>query len=233
MNTFPLHIICETSTIADGNMNFKESDEKEVISNRAKFLEKNGIAYADHVTMTCNHGETITLITSHHLSPLQSEVLVTQQKNIALFLLTADCLPVSLYDPVTQTIALAHISRKTLVQKLVQKTVSFLYEELGVEPQNLEVYIGPHIKKESYAFALPLQEQSAALENCIEIKDGLAYVDLERACCAQLIERGIQAENIAISEIDTGTSRNHFSYYRMKKNREQDTPRMATTLMLT
>lgn len=228
----PPNILCRTSTIADGDMSFTREDKIEAIANRTKFLEKNGITYTDHIAMICNHGETITLITNHHLSPLQSEVLVTQQKNIALFLLTADCLPVSLYDPVTQTIALAHISRKTLVQKLVQKTIGFLYDELDVQPQNLKVYIGPHIKKESYVFALPLQEQSVELENYIEIKDGFAYVDLERACCAQLVVQGIQAEQISISEIDTRTSRNHFSYYRMQKNQEPNTARMATILML-
>ena len=239
MFSFPKNIVCETSTIADGNMSFNGASKKEIIDNRTHFLGKYGIGGQEHVAMRCNHGSKITLVDHNHAGvgifepndQIQSEVLVTQKKHLALFLLTADCQPMSLYDPITQTIALAHISRKTLVQELVQKTVGFLHDALGADPQNILVQIGPSIKKESYAFELPLQEESEVLKNYTEIKNDFAYIDLESASVAQLIATGIQKEHISISEIDTGTSVHHFSYYRMKKKGEPDTARMATILM--
>lgn len=239
MLSFPKNIICVTSTTGDGNMSFKGAMKKEIIDNRTRFLRKYGIGEQEHIAMRCDHGEKITLVDRDHFSigvhtpedQLQSEVLVTQRKHLALFLLTADCLPVSFYDPITQTIALAHISRKTLTRMLVQKTIAFLHNELGVNPQNLLVHIGPSIKKESYAFSLPLLEVHNELKNYIEIKDTVAHIDLPLACTSQLEKLGVLKENIFVSPIDTRTSSEHYSYYCMKKNNEQDTARMATVLM--
>jgi copper oxidase (laccase) domain-containing protein len=240
MTHFPKNIVCETSTVADGNMSFRAGMKKEVIDNRTHFLEKFGIAPHEHVAMCCDHGDKITLVDHDHFGvgvfepedQLQSEVLVTQRKHLALFLLTADCLPLSLYDKTTQTIALAHISRKTLVDGLIQKTMTFLHSELGVVPQNLLVSIGPHIKKESYVFPLPLQEEQAFLKNYTEIKDGFAHIDLLGISVAQLGALGISKEHISVSPIDTGTSDSYYSYYRMKKNGEPNAARMATILMM-
>jgi copper oxidase (laccase) domain-containing protein len=199
MTRFPKNIICETSTVAHRNMSFRAGANQEVVENRTAFLAQFGIAYKEHIAMSCDHGEIITLVDETHESVgatdpeqiLQSEVLVTQKKHLALFLLTADCQPMSFYDPVTQTIALAHISRKTIVQKLIQKTVQFLQSELGVEPTNLLIHIDPHIKKESYVFPLPLSEDTPELKECIEEKDGNAFIDLIKASLQQLNQAGL------------------------------------------
>ncbi len=240
MTNFPKNIICETSTVTWGNMSFRAGSNQEVVRNRAAFLSQFGIAYQEHIAMSCDHGEIITLVDEANESIgatnpqniLQSEVLVTQKKHLALFLLTADCQPMSFYDPVTQTIALAHISRKTIVQKLIQKTVDFLQSELDVEPSNLLIHIGPHIKKESYVFPLPLSENTPELTAFIEEKDNKAYVDLLGASLQQLTQAGINPDNIVVSPVDTGASEEYFSYYRMKQNGEPDAQRMATILMM-
>ena len=129
MNNSTSSLICVTSSAEDGNMDFRFGDEEAVIRNRTRFLEKHGILYEDHIAMRCDHGDVVTLVTSFHPEvgarsqeeQIQSEVLVTQEKNLALMLFTADCQPTCFFDPVTNTIALAHISRKTLCNKLTEK----------------------------------------------------------------------------------------------------------------
>lgn len=231
MTKFPSNILCETSTVSDGNMSFRGEDEKMVILRRTEFLKKQSIEYSNCCVMTCDHGETITLITEPSTTPILSEVLVTQLKNLPLFLLTADCQPMSFYDPVTETIALAHVSRKTLVAGLIQKTIAFLSNELDVDSKNLSVFIGPSIKKESYVFSLPLHEEPEALLGFVLKTNGFAYVDLIGASMKQLMHGGIESKQISVSKIDTGSSPEYYSYYRMKKNNEQDSARMATVLM--
>lgn len=240
MSTFPRGVICETSTVADGNMDFRFEERDEVIAARTSFLLGYGIDYTEHIAMRCDHGEIITLVESGHESigvteqekQVHSEVLVTQAKGLALMLFTADCQPVSFFDPVTETIALAHISRKTLALHLPLKTVQFLKDMLAVDPSNLMVEIGPHIKKESYTFTLPLTEASEEQKLYTEEQGGLAHIDLVSWNLAQLAQAGIILENISISPIDTGTSKEHYSYYMMKKYGEQKEARMATILMM-
>ena len=233
---FPTSTLCETSTVQDGTMSFKGGNKERILQNRKLFLEKNGITLEEYVPMHCDHGEHIVVVdhataaTQHNGIP--AEVLVTKSKNVALFLLTADCLPISLYDPVTETIALAHVSRKTFTQNLVQKTIGFLHTHFSIEPTNLLIHIGPHIKKESYAFALPLQEEHVELTPFMYIENKYAHIDLEKGSVTQLTILGVPKENITVSPIDTATSKEHFSYFRAKKEASDTTLRMATVLMM-
>jgi hypothetical protein len=221
-------------------MDFRFGGRTDVIENRTKFLEKENIAYQEHIAMRCDHSSIISLVddkseelgATSQETQIHSEVIVTRKKHIALMLFTADCLPVSFYDPITQTIALAHVSRKTFLSGLPQKTVSFLHRELNVVPSNLLIYIGPHIHKESYAFKSPLAETHEDLQNFIEEKNGFAHINLAGASIQQLVSSGIKKDHIIVSPEDTGTSADYYSYFMMKKNNETNEARMATILMM-
>ncbi len=240
MAEFPKEVVCAISKTSDGNMDFRFGEAQTVIRNRTGFLKRYGILYEDHIAMRCDHTDIISLVTSFHPEvgaysqeeQIHSEVLVTQEKNLALMLFTADCQPTCFYDPVTETIALAHISRKTLCNKLSEKTVAFLQESFGVEAENLLVHIGPSIQKESYAFPLPLEEVDEQLQNFVEEREGMAYIDLLGAHKKQLQGLGVKKENINASEEDTASDA-YFSYHCARKKGESDAGRMATILMLT
>jgi len=241
MSNFPANIICETSTITDGNMSFGFGDIHEVLDNRTQFLAKNEIQFKNHICMKCDHGDIITPIdwsniptTSSETSPpenmIVSEVLVTKEKGLALMLLTADCLPVSFYDPVTQTIALVHFSRQTIADMLPKKTVAFLHEHSHTDPSDLLVHIGPYIHTESYSFPLPQPDLSPAIAPFVSKTDTQAHIDLLSACIQQLTDAGVFTKNITSSDVDTAISQNHFSHFRSIK---QNSPegRLATILI--
>lgn len=235
----PHNVICGTSLKTQGNMDFRFGTTEEVIENRTRFLAQFGIAYEDHIAMRCDHTDIITSVFKFHPAvgarsqedQIHSEVLVTQEKNLALMLFTADCQATSFFDPVTQTIALAHISRKTLTNKLSEQTVEFLKEEHCVEVDNLIVTIGPSIQKVSYAFPVPLEDEHPLLAPFTEVKNGFAYIDLPKAHTQQLLELGIKKENITIATDDTASS-SYFSYYKAKREGAEDHGRMANILML-
>jgi copper oxidase (laccase) domain-containing protein len=239
MSPFPINIICETSTVVDGSMSFLSGNQSEVVRNRNSFLRKCGVTQQRSVSILCDHGETIKDVTGSDAQEVTSgaegvkaEAVVTQTKNLPLFLLTADCQPMSFFDPVTQTIALAHVSRVTLGKQLPQKVVSHLVEHFGVKPEVLQVYIGPHIHKESYRFSLPLLHKDPNLSAHIYERDGYAHIDLTGGSIEALTASGVKENNISISDIDTTTSENHFSYFKLKHENKDTTSRIATVLML-
>lgn len=231
----------KTSTIADGNMSFRIGDTDSSFANRKSFLLGNGIAVTNHICMKCDHGEQITVVdwnthTRHFRANTQdnmlpSEVLVTKEKGLVLMLLTADCLPVSFYDPITETIALAHFSRETIAKKLPLKTISFLQGKFLVDPKNLHMQVGPYIHTDSYSFPSDTHTiQTEILPYTNEI-DGRIYVDLIAACNAQLTHAGVDLDKVTISKNNTCTSPNHFSHY-ASKTKNDPAGRLASVLMM-
>lgn len=243
MNSLRKHTIFKTSTIKNGNMSFRFGEKDEVTKNRYRFLKKNGLSYDDCICMRCNHGSIIKAVSrdrnKNNLGAvtlenmLQAEVLTTNDPSVSLMLLTADCLPVAFFDPVRQVIALAHLNRRTIAHNLGQKTVRFLMKHYDTDPNDLIVAIGPHIKKESYRFPLPLTEPTPKqLLEHMQTMTGYISIDLVSAELAQLSAVGVQKKKISVSKIDTATSQNRFSHYRSQRDPTHSHGRMATILSL-
>lgn len=159
---------------------------------------------------------------------IPADGLITQERNVALLLTTADCLPVSLFDPVTNTIGLIHLSRHTFVLGLIEKIIATLHE-LMVDPKNIQIIIGPHIHRTSYCFPLPLTEEPERIQPYIEKTSDHACIDLAKATVDTFTTHGVT--QIAIAPIDTYTSPEHFSHVRSAKNHEPE-GRLATIVAL-
>jgi polyphenol oxidase len=219
-------------------MSFRDEERDVVVKRREAFLEKQGISKDAYAPILCDHGETIVALEDvlqgedMQSIDIHAEVVATQKKGVALFLLTADCIPLCFFDRVTNTIALAHVSRVTLEKGLPQKTIGFLRQRFNVNPSNLLVYLAPHIHKNSYVFPLPLETTSKALSPYMNKMNGQVSIDITTACIDALLESGVTKENVSVSPIDTATSAEHFSYYAQKQKVEATTSRIATILMM-
>jgi copper oxidase (laccase) domain-containing protein len=240
MNEFGEAVLVATSTRNDGNMDFRFEPEEVVIGNRTRFLDQFDIGYDEHLAMRCDHKDVISVVdrsssargARDQKGQLYSEVLVTQERHLALMLFTADCQSVSFFDPVTKTIALAHISRVTLLAGLPQKTIAFMQHEFRVLPQDLLVHIGPSIHPHSYTFLLPLEHTPAALAPYIAYEDGYAHIDLIGAHLNILERSGIRPDRITVSPMDTGTGNTYFSHHQCARKGIEDDGRHATILMM-
>ena len=238
MSILGKNIINATSGKSDGNMSLRFSDKETIRNNLSRFLAEHNLNKPQSVMMECDHGEKIVLVDKESLTDKDdwlhyqpAEVLVTGEANLTLLLLTADCLPISFYDPITKTIALAHLSRQTTALELAKKTVRFLIDKRGVNPADLKVSVGPYIHAKSYCFPLPLEDKHPTIAPFITEADGIGRIDLKAANETALKEAGVNPKNIGWSPIDTATSPNHFSYYRHQRD-QNDTPgRMATLLL--
>lgn len=71
------------------------------------------------------------------------DYLFTQNIHYGIGVVTADCLPIVLYDQVTHTAAIIHAGWKGLVSGILQETVAKLVQTIGIIPSNLLVFCGP------------------------------------------------------------------------------------------
>ena len=81
--------------------------------------------------------------------PKETDGMITQQKNIALGVYTADCLPILLYDPKEKVIASVHAGWKGADKEIARKAIEKM-KELKSDPANIIAVIGPAISQKSY-----------------------------------------------------------------------------------
>lgn len=231
-------LIYAVSNREDGNLSCRYGDAQEVISDREKFLDKLGLTLDDCVMMNLDHVDTVRRVGRDDLGQAMrcgedsetADALVTNEPGVNLFFLTADCIPAVLYDPAKKVLAAVHLSWITTDLNLVQKTVVKMGEWFGTEAEDILVYMGPGIQKESYKFEVLKQDENSPWGDFIEKEDdGLYHVDVLGYNKKQLIDVGVKESSIYTSGIDTFQSPKYFSHYRSARSTEEEA-RFATVV---
>ena len=76
--------------------------------------------------------------------------MITNDPDVALVGLFADCVPVFFVDPVHRAIGLSHAGWRGTVGKIAEKTVAAMGEAFGTAPENLSCVVGPSICRDCY-----------------------------------------------------------------------------------
>ncbi len=235
----PLHpkgFSMRISTIADGNMSFDWGTKESVLENRKKFLESSGLRLENSVVMKLEHKNRVVCVDQTHAFQKNGEViteaLITKDRGVVLFLMTADCLPAVLYDPMQKVLALAHLGWKPTNEKLLKKVIQILEKDFHSQPKDILVTIGPGIQKESYKLVSRREEMTPEWDLFLqELPSGEIAVDLVGYNLAQLKELGVLPTNISTSLIDTAVNKEYFSHYRAVRTEEPE-GRFATIAWL-
>lgn len=149
------------------------------------------------------------------------DALVTARRGLALAVLTADCVPVLLADPVAGVAAAAHAGRPGMVKGVVPAIVRAMVE-LGAEPERIVARTGPAVCGRCYEVPETMRAEVAAVEPAAhaETSWGTPAVDVSAGVHAQLDRLGVCDR--AQSPVCTLESGDHFSY-----RRDRSTGRLA------
>lgn len=229
------------STKNDGNMAFQHGPAEIVLENRRKFLATLGLSLEKTVVSNNQHGDNIAVLTESDAgagallldSAPKADALVTSTRGLALFLLTADCIPLLLIDRSESVIALVHVSWKTATLGLPAKVVRLLTERFSVSPAGVRALFGPSIQKNSYILPHPLEQESdPAWKPFLEpLSSGEVAIDLVGFTVQQLGQVGMAGDRIVFSPTDTVPSPDFFSHYRSVRTGEPE-GRFATVASL-
>src|SRR6056297_1753524 len=225
------------STVADGNLSYRWGEASEVAKNREQFLATHNRTEADCVEMEVEHSDGIEVVDRSHTlggtrEVIKTEAFITNDPAVTLFLLTADCLPVTLYDPVNRAIALAHLGWKPTGLQLLPKTLERMQATYDTNPANVHVWIGPSISRDSYIQAEVKQKDDPAWQPYVTpAAEGGWRIDLQQFNIDQLLAAGIKQENITPAPTDTATDPTYFSHYRAVRTGEPE-GRLVTIVAL-
>ncbi len=169
----------------------------------------------------------------------QADAFVTDQENIALGVLTADCTPVLFYGEKKNSapiIGAAHAGWRGALGGVLQSTVKSMLD-MGLDMNTLRACIGPCIQKRSYEVSLEFQKEFILGSKSYEIffQDGKKpdhpHFDLPGFCAYQLHQAGVQ--NISISNHDTYSREGeYFSYRRTTHKQEADYGRQISAIVI-
>ncbi|MFH8785549.1 peptidoglycan editing factor PgeF [Streptomyces roseoverticillatus] len=214
-------------------------DPAAVRANRERAAVSLGLDPADVVWMNQVHGRDVAVVdgpwhggTSRAGQAMgDAEVpavdgVVTARRGLALAVLTADCTPVLLADPVAGIAGAAHAGRPGLVAGVVPATVEKMIT-LGADPARIVARTGPAVCGLCYEVPEKMRDDVAAVvpEAWATTRQGTPAVDVAAGVRAQLARLGVMMSGQ--SHICTLESADHFSY-----RRERTTGRLASYVWL-
>ncbi len=91
------------------------------------------------------------------VSRAEADAMVTSTANIALAILTADCVPVLFAAPSVGLIAAAHAGWRGAADGILESTIAMMVKQ-GAKPQQIEAVIGPAIQQKSYQVGSDLRD---------------------------------------------------------------------------
>ncbi|MFD2168107.1 peptidoglycan editing factor PgeF [Thalassotalea euphylliae] len=172
------------------------------------------------------HGSTVAHIKQCSESPIVADAAFTDEKGIALAVMTADCLPILLSSIDGKYVAAIHGGWRCLAGNIIDNTVS-----LFPEPSSIVAWLGPCVGPTAFEVGEDVREaftsSSALFEKAFlphSVSDNKYFADLHQIARAQLAQLGVKQ---VYSKPDCTFSEPslYFSY-----RRDGQTGRMATVI---
>lgn len=162
----------------------------------------------------------------------QTDALITNERGIGIAVLSADCVPVLLYDKRRRAIGAVHAGWRGTAARILEKTLLAMQEQYGSQGEDLIACIGPSVCQESYEVG---QEVIASIQQAfpnssdllIDLPDQKAKLDLWQANRLQLLEFGVPPGQIETANLCTLQHNRHFF-----SARKGDSGRFAAGILL-
>ncbi|MDT0475166.1 peptidoglycan editing factor PgeF [Streptomyces sp. DSM 41014] len=198
-------------------------DPEAVRANRESAAASLGLDAGRVVWMNQVHGADVAVVEGPwgERPPPAVDALVSTRRGLALAVLTADCTPVLLADPVAGVVGAAHAGRPGMVAGIVPAAVLAM-TELGADPARIVARTGPAVCGRCYEVPEEMRAEVAAAEPAAhaETSWGTPAVDVTAGVHAQLERLGVRDGER--SSVCTRESGDHFSY-----RRDRTTGRLA------
>ena len=157
-------------------------------------------------------GKTIFIHKNSKLKrKIKADAVLTDQKKFPIAVLTADCVPILLYEKKRNLIAAIHAGWKGAFKNIIKNVISFMLRK-GCKQKNIIAAIGPCIQQKNYNvkkdFMKKFIKKFKKSKSFFKSKNGKLYFNLPNFVKSQLKLNKIS--NIDTIKIDTFDKRNNF-----------------------
>ena len=210
----------------DKKINIKKN--LNIVLNKIKYKKKNLIL------LNQIHSNKFYYLKKNLKKRLKGDGILTNYRQLALGILTADCAPILFYDPKKKLIGAAHAGWRGAYKKITKKIINF-YLKNGSNLKDIYIVIGPCISQKNYEvkndFKKKFVKQNLNNKKYFKSKANKIFFSLKDYLAGQLKEFGIK--NIEIIKKDTfNVKNNFFSARRSLKNKNNDYGRNISIIMI-
>ena len=164
----------------------------------------------------------------------KADAIITNQKNIPIGVLTADCVPVLIYDHTKNMISIIHAGWKGAYKGIITNVIKFMFKN-GCKPESITAVIGPCISMKNYEVKKDFIDKfiKKNKKNKVFFKKikNKTFFSLNGYIYSQL--KNLNIKNIEIINKDTFDIKNNFFSARRSNSRnENDYGRNISIIML-
>ena len=171
------------------------------------------------------HSDNIKLITQKKTKGWESlsdaiedcDALITDVKGVVLTVLTADCVPILLYEQKKEVVAAVHAGWKGTKAQIVSKTVRKMTEMYGCDPKDIIAGVAPSIGRCCYEVGEDVAAHFSHIPEGFTPVGKKFMLDLPFINKQQLLNAGLQEENIEMSHTCTACHVDRFFSYRKEQ----------------
>lgn len=187
-------------------------DPKAIEENQRRLARALGVRVEDFTYTHQTHTTNVAVVREEDRGKrfMETDGMVTDVPGICLVTFYADCVPLYFVDSVHRAIGLSHSGWRGTVKRMGQVTLERMKEAYGTKPEDVFAAIGPSICQDCYEVSGDVIEEFR--ENFSEFvwsqlfyekENGKYQLNLWRANQIVLTEAGVEAQNIAVTNLCT------------------------------
>lgn len=131
---------------------------------------------------------------------LSADFLHTTISEVGIGVMTADCLPIILLDPVRHAVAVIHAGWRGAVQNIIADAIGALSAAYATRVSDVHVFFGPSAGVCCYRVGqefVGIMSQVAHAHNVLHVRNDQLFLDVSGLVRNQLIAAGVAAFNIS------------------------------------
>ena len=203
-----------------------EEDVKAILDNRKKLSSLLDTDSNLHfIVANQTHSDHVEIISQSETKGWQGvedavsncDALITNQKGVMLTILTADCVPVLLYDKEKEVVAAIHAGWKGTEAKIVAKTVQKMIKVYGSDPEDIIAGVAPAIGRCCYEVGEDVAKHFFSDPGSFDAVGKKYMLDLPLINKKQLLDAGLLEEHIEMSGVCTACEVERFFSYRKEQ----------------